>query len=703
MQLLDDDMDELFRNAASDYPLNTGGGDWEAMQNKLQQADNNQQGTATRRLRDRWWFKPGLWLLATILFLTVAISGLFTGNRKHTGRERITQDKTAAIKAADDKILANKNRQEIHNEKDIIAPGNTTGKNEDAGTGSTDDKQHISGGAVMPNTSDNREGSSLATVKNTDKTNTPATGNTGSTNEVIAKPATVAPENVRKGDKDKAVVSLDATTGKRNTKHANSTGIAGNVPGAAAGQKDAKNTSSTVTADKATVTAAGQKNRKNLSSTTTADKATETAAGQKNTKNISSTVTADKATVTAAGKKDVGNTVGDAPIVNAGKKNKSNNDQLLTPGRSAVIAAGKVNTDKTAIGVPKSNDKPSTINNTSIIEGDRSAIDEDDQLNTRERVASQKGRKVATNVAGRDERSSAADSEQSIVNRKNGNIPVRTGDTQDIPNNSSYPAARPGITAVIVSPLSIEHINGAIVKNTSPKTSLLHVDRKLNIPVAALADSNAAASATKVKREPASLKKGLYYGLIFSPDLTTVKFQRTSNVGYNVGLLAGYRFGKKLAVETGVLYERKFYYSTGEYFNTTKTPWPADMDLINVDGWCNMYEIPLNVRFTFATGEKSSWYANAGMSSYIMKKQKYDYSYKYYGQYGERNWTYRKTTADWFSIIHLGVGYERPVGVLGTLRVEPYVKIPSRGIGIGDLPVTSVGVNIGLTRPLRLR
>lgn len=656
MQLLDDDMDELFRNAASDYPLNTGGGDWEAMQNKLQQADNNQQGTATRRLKGRWWFKPGLWVLVTILFLTIAISGLFTGNRKYTGKEGIAGDKTTAVVTATDNNSSVKhNGQEIHNKKDIVAPDNTTGKHEDAGTGLTDDKKYTGEGADISNIADNKERSAPATVNNRDKINTPATSNTGSTNDGVAKPATVATENVGKGNKDNAVASLDATAGKRNTKNTNSTGIAGNVPGVVAGRKNTGNTSSTITADN------------------------------------------------AIGKNNTGNTVGNATIPKAGKKNEGNNNNVLTAGSSSVIAAGKVNTDKTAIGVAKSNDKPSTINNISIIKGDRTAIDENDQLNTRERVASQKGRKVAANVAGRDEHSSTADSEQSIVNRKNGNIPVRTGETQDIPNNSSYPAARPGITAVTVNPLSIEHINGATVKNTPPQKSLLHVDRKLSIPVVALADSNAAASATKVKREPASLKKGLYYGLIFSPDLTTVKFQRTSNVGYNVGLLAGYRFGKKLAVETGVLYERKFYYSTGEYFNTTKTPWPADMDLINVDGWCNMYEIPVNVRFTFATGEKSSWYANAGMSSYIMKKQKYDYSYKYYGQYGERNWTYRKTTADWFSIIHLGVGYERPVGVLGTLRVEPYVKIPSRGIGIGDLPVTSVGMNIGLTRPLRLR
>ncbi|TWW01586.1 outer membrane beta-barrel protein [Chitinophaga pinensis] len=648
MQLLDDDMDELFRNAASDYPLNTGGGNWEAMQNKLQQADNNQQGTATRRLKDRWWFKPGLWVLITILFLTVAVSGLFNGNRKDSGNKGVAEDKAAQVTTTDNKTSAAAgDGQGINDKKDALATENTTGKNEDEGLVSTDDTRTTSVENGYPNTSDSREGSSSSTVTNTDKAYIPADRKPGRTGEGITKPATAAAQKVSSGNNDETVKSPGVMTGKKVPVNTNGAITTGNTPVGAAGKKNTENANSTVTTGNTQVSAAGKKNNGNINSTVT---------------------------------------IGNTPVSVAGKNTKGN-------------------TDQTAIGLVGTSvkNKPSATNNIGIIKGNRSTIDGDDRLNTRERVVSQKQQKVAANVAGRDERSSTADSEQSIVNRKNGNIPVRNSETQDIPNNSSYPAARPGITAVIVSPLSLEYIKGATAKTTIPQTSILHVDRKINIPVVASAENDAAASATKVKREPASLKKGLYYGLLFSPDITTVKFQRTSSLGYNLGLLAGYRFGKKLAVETGILYERKYYYSTGEYFNTKKTPWPADMELLNVDGWCNMYEIPVNVRFTFATGEKSSWYASAGMSSYIMKKQKYDYSYKYYGQYGERNWTYRKTTADWFSIIHLGVGYERPVGVLGTLRVEPYIKIPSRGIGIGDLPVTSVGMNIGLTRPLRLR
>lgn len=567
MQLLDDDMDELFRNAASDYPLNTGGGDWDAMRNKLQQADNKQQGTATNKPKGRWWFKPWFLGIITAILLTVAVSGLFNGTRRDAGKGDIARYKegqqsegSSAITTGDDKTTTNS-----------IA------------TAEANNETNTSTG-----------------------TNTPIADKTAATTVLNGKTESPDPELTEKN-------SAPANKPAQGNEHATLHSVKGKTG---------------------------------------------------NTNVARESASADKTNTVVTGRKEA-----------------------------------SVQQGNTQQGIIQLTDrKQSATTNNNKAKGNKIVNDGDDHLNTNERVAAtQKRQKVTTDIAGNEGRSVKGDSEQSIVNSENGNITPRASVTPDIPT-SSYPAARSGVTAVSI-PLSIERIHGTAGKYPSLVTNLVHTNKTVLFPDTPLVDI----AKKNVKRESAFLKKGLYYGLVFSPDLTTVKMQRTSNVGYNIGLLAGYRFGKNLSVETGVLYERKYYYSTGQYFDKTKTPWPQDMDVLNVDGWCNMYEIPVNVRFTFATGKKSSWYVNGGMSSYIMKRQKYDYTYEYYGQPETRNWTYKKTMADWFSIIHLGVGYERPAGVLGILRVEPYVKIPARGVGIGDLPVTSVGVNIGLTRPLRLK
>lgn len=217
-------------------------------------------------------------------------------------------------------------------------------------------------------------------------------------------------------------------------------------------------------------------------------------------------------------------------------------------------------------------------------------------------------------------------------------------------------------------------------------------------------DSSSKADSTPVilaKKEKAKVTKGLYFGILASPDISTVKGQQVSKTGYGFGAIIGYRISKRIAVETGVLWDRKYYYSKGDYFSTKKLPASPSWDIIDVDGWCNMYELPLNVRYFFATGKKNSWYVNAGFSSYLMKKENYDYRYNRYGEIRTINWGYDNATRNWFNIIHAGIGYERPVGVLGTLRVEPYLKASVGGVGIGSLPLTSFGINVGITRSVK--
>lgn len=216
-----------------------------------------------------------------------------------------------------------------------------------------------------------------------------------------------------------------------------------------------------------------------------------------------------------------------------------------------------------------------------------------------------------------------------------------------------------------------------------------------------LPEQNAAVSLPK-KNTPAKVQTGLYFGIIASPDISTIKMQRVNKVGYGAGIILGYRISRSFAVETGLLYDHKNYYSEGSYFDKSKIPYIQNWKILNVDGYCNMYEIPVNVRYFIKNGENTSWYANAGLSSYLMKKEDYAYKYMTYsGDLKSSSWAYKNATQNWFSIIHVGVGLEHNLGAIGKLRVEPYLKIPAKGLGIGDLPITSMGINIGITKSIR--
>ena len=199
-----------------------------------------------------------------------------------------------------------------------------------------------------------------------------------------------------------------------------------------------------------------------------------------------------------------------------------------------------------------------------------------------------------------------------------------------------------------------------------------------------------------------SESKKFYAGLMGGIDLTTIRFQKVKEAGYDYGVLLGYQFAPKWSIETGFFMDRKFYYSKGEYFNTSKMYLPPNSKILEVSGNCDMYEIPLNIRYNFSSSTKRSWFATAGASSYLMKKEDYGYLY-YYGTSGTtaiHKKQYEKASSHLFSVAQFSGGYRHKIGRIGDLRIEPYIKIPLTGMGTGNVPLFSTGIHLGITRKL---
>lgn len=197
-------------------------------------------------------------------------------------------------------------------------------------------------------------------------------------------------------------------------------------------------------------------------------------------------------------------------------------------------------------------------------------------------------------------------------------------------------------------------------------------------------------------------KKGrLYVGVVAGPDISTVKFEESSEPGYTAGLVAGYQYNKRWAVETGLLWNKKNYYTQGKHFNTSKLKLPSHTNIIYAEGYCNMFEIPLNVRYAFAHNKKHHWFAAAGASSYLMQKEDYHYLYERYNVTYYSSKSYKAASTNWFSVANISVGYvyEKSNGM--NIRIEPYLKVPISGMGIGKLPITSTGIQVGITYPVQ--
>ena len=195
-------------------------------------------------------------------------------------------------------------------------------------------------------------------------------------------------------------------------------------------------------------------------------------------------------------------------------------------------------------------------------------------------------------------------------------------------------------------------------------------------------------------------EKGLYAGIMFGVDMSSVHFQ-SAKTGGTAGFIIGYAFNKKWSIESGLLWDTKRVYDDGSYFNPPGYTPTNGVTITAVNGKSRLYELPVNMKYTIISG-KHNLFATTGISSYLMRSENYDYEYTQNNQPGGHNYlSYTNETKNWFSVANFSLGYTHKLGSIGSIRVEPYLKLPLTNLGTANMPIMSTGLNIGFTKPLR--
>ena len=179
--------------------------------------------------------------------------------------------------------------------------------------------------------------------------------------------------------------------------------------------------------------------------------------------------------------------------------------------------------------------------------------------------------------------------------------------------------------------------------------------------------------------------------------MSNVRFSHSDKIGYNSGLQIGYRFSQRWSVNTGVLFTSKNYTSRGKDFNPPKGSWLDNVNLDLVEGDCLMFDIPINIRYDLNQNNKQRVYVSTGLSSYLMKKEDYHYYYQYTnGSPGYRQRSISSKERHWLGILNLSAGFEKNINHKFSVQAEPYLKIPLKGVGYGNIQLNSYGVYFSL-------
>ncbi|WP_340106977.1 porin family protein [Rhodohalobacter sp. 8-1] len=331
---------------------------------------------------------------------------------------------------------------------------------------------------------------------------------------------------------------------------------------------------------------------------------------------------------------------------------------------------------------------------------------------------------IATNDSAQDsnssrENSTADHSQEGQANltessESNENIPTdlsdsRKTDEPDEPSTSLTNDLAAGLDDLDSEESGILACDSCLTSELSTQTITASLMQNVSDPVSGIAMIQFQMAATQKlpqfqfegdEKAPNS-GSGFSLSLMAAPDLSTIDgFSNFETPGYSVGLGVGYQINERMSVSTGMSRSVVRYQGTEGGYNPpdylTRGVVPD-----RITGECILLDIPLTVKYNVLEFSRSRIFATAGVSSYIMLNEEYDFTYEdQYQEYNSYSYSGKTGTAHWMSNAGFSIGIEVDIHPNWSLRAEPQIKLPLRNVGISNVRLYSLGSFISLSYKL---
>lgn len=222
------------------------------------------------------------------------------------------------------------------------------------------------------------------------------------------------------------------------------------------------------------------------------------------------------------------------------------------------------------------------------------------------------------------------------------------------------------------------------------KDSLQTVDSKV-------VNANQDSTLSKPAKKDIRKSNRFYLLAALAADAGSVKLMSFKNneITPKYGIGIGYQISKRFSVQTGFYASwKKYIAGPGDYIYKAGSYWTT-VKMIKVDASCLVYDIPLTIRYDFIQRPSTAYFATAGLSSFIMKKEEYNYHYTRNNMYYQSQKSYTGNKA-FFSVFNLSAGIEKRITPTLSLLAEPSVAIPLAGIGEGNIKLYSTALQFGI-------
>lgn len=191
------------------------------------------------------------------------------------------------------------------------------------------------------------------------------------------------------------------------------------------------------------------------------------------------------------------------------------------------------------------------------------------------------------------------------------------------------------------------------------------------------------------------------WSLVFSyaVEYTGNRINLATSPGTVFGLAAHYHLNNKVSLSTGISKSNMKYWYSGNDASIPKNYWRNNTNGIvpdKIKGYCGILEVPLMLQYKLADRGKGKLFVSAGVSSYFILDESYQYIFANPNPGSKEGWNTTKDSRFIFSSINASVGYEQTILPGMAIGIEPYIKIPTMGIGWPDIKLFSMGASATL-------
>jgi hypothetical protein len=204
--------------------------------------------------------------------------------------------------------------------------------------------------------------------------------------------------------------------------------------------------------------------------------------------------------------------------------------------------------------------------------------------------------------------------------------------------------------------------------------------------------TNKKATGQQKKKTDKSFTSNFALTVAAGADVSYVSINNTGKLQPVYGTGLSYAIGKHFAISSGLYISKKIYTAAPNQYKTASGN--TNPNLINISGSCKIYDIPLTVYYNFKQVKNHNWFGSLGISSFLMKKETYNYKYK--NPATGQLWSYLKSISNenehYFSVVTLSAGYKYTLNSRFSIFAEPYLKLPLTGVGLGKVKLNSTGL-----------